>query len=342
MEHGDPVPEAGSEPPHGLRRQGDLRHQHDGALAPVQAGFDAPQVHLGLAAARDPVQQGRLAGEEALDPLQGLCLLLRERGHGFRPRAVLRTAEHRVAALRKHSLFEQGGDGWGGSGQKGLDVPNGHGLAGLFQQIHHLRLDVGLGNESGGRIGKIHDPFPLLVDAAASKLGRDHKPQGVYQQTVVRLLYPLGQGDLFRKQHRVGLRAGKHVLDGYPVIEVAFLGNGQDEALLHMVPLTEGQQHVMAGANVQSLGDAIGKRPIHSGMGDVHDHLGKHPIPSFHGFCYYVKNARFVAGCEAGQVNGSFPYASLVGMTMSLSSYSSSTAMDRGLLFPRASGSSCS
>ena len=42
VEHGDPIPEPGGEPAHGLGRQRDLRHQHDGALARVQAFFDAP------------------------------------------------------------------------------------------------------------------------------------------------------------------------------------------------------------------------------------------------------------------------------------------------------------
>ena len=276
VEHRDPVPEAGGESAHGLGRQGDLRHQHDGALPLLEAGFDAPEVHLRLAAARDPVEEGRLAGGEGLHLPQGGRLFLRELWHGLSPDAVLRATEHREAALRQHPLLEQGGDGRGGPGQKGLDVRDGHGLAGLLEQRHHVRLDVGFGDEVGGGISKIHDPFPLLVDAAAPELGGDHEPEGVHQETVIRLLHPFRQGDLTGEEHRVGLHAGQDVLDRHPVLQVAFLRYGQDEAFLHVIPLPEGQQHVLAGANVQPLGYAIGKGSVHRRMGDVHDHLGKH------------------------------------------------------------------
>ena len=40
--------------------QGDLRHQDDGPPALVQHLPDQVEVHLGFAAARDPVEQGRL------------------------------------------------------------------------------------------------------------------------------------------------------------------------------------------------------------------------------------------------------------------------------------------
>ena len=279
MEHRDPVPKAGGEPAHGLRRQGDLRHQHDGALALLEAGFDAPEVHLRLAAARDPVEEGRLTGGEGVHFTQGGRLFRRQLGHVLPSRAVLRPAEHREAALRQHPLLQQGGDGRGGPGQKGLDVRDGHGLAGLFEERHHFRLDVGFGNKVGGGVRKIHDPFPLLVDAAAPELGGDHEPEGVHQETVIRLLHPFRQGDLIGEEHRVGLHAGQDVLDRHPVLKTAFLRHGQDEAFLHVITLPEGQQYVLAGANVQPLGYAIGKGSVHRRMGDIHDHLGKHVRP---------------------------------------------------------------
>ena len=279
VEHRHLLAEIGCQQAQKLWRQGDLRHQHDGALALLEAGFDAPEVHLRLAAARDSVQQGRLAGGEGLYLLQGGRLFLCKLRYVFHSRAVLRAAEHSEAALRQHPLLEQGGDGRGGLRQKGFDVRDGHGLAGLLQQRHHFRLDVGFRNEVGGGVSKIHDPFPLLVDAAAPELGGDHEPEGVHQQTVIRLLHPFRQSDLIGKEHRVGLHAGQDVLDRHPVQKIAFLRHGQDEALLHVIPLPEGQQHVLAGANVQPLGYAIGKGPVHRRMGDVHDHLGKQVRP---------------------------------------------------------------
>ena len=119
------------------------------------------------------------------------------------------------------------------------------------------------------------------MDAAAPKLRRDHEPQGVHQQTVVRLLHPFGKGDLLREKHRIGLHAGQHVLDGHALLEPAFFAEGKDEALLHMAPLSEGDQYVVAGANVEPRGHPVGERPIHGRVGDIHDHFGEHAAPPF-------------------------------------------------------------
>jgi hypothetical protein len=61
MQHRD-VLEARAEPTDGLRRECDLGHEHDRAAAELQRTFDQREVHLGLAAARDAVQQERTAG----------------------------------------------------------------------------------------------------------------------------------------------------------------------------------------------------------------------------------------------------------------------------------------
>jgi hypothetical protein len=56
-----------------LRREIDLRHQHQGLLPPVQRILGGVQIDLGLATAGDPVQQHRLRGPR--DGLQGRGLL---------------------------------------------------------------------------------------------------------------------------------------------------------------------------------------------------------------------------------------------------------------------------
>ena len=61
MQHGDPAREALGEAAHRLRRQRDLRHQHDAALAERDRLLERPQVDLRLAAAGDAVQQERLS-----------------------------------------------------------------------------------------------------------------------------------------------------------------------------------------------------------------------------------------------------------------------------------------
>ena len=222
-----------------------------------------------------------MAGGEGVHLSESLRLFKGKLRRVLRSYAVFRPTEHREAVLREHPLFEQGGDGRGGTGEKGFDVRNGHGLAGLLQQVDHVRLDVGLGRKVGGRVRKVYDPLPLLVNAAAPQLGRDHQPQGVHQQAMIGFLHPLSQLDLLRQQHRIRLHAGQHVLEGHTVLEPAFLGNGEDEPFFGVVPLAEGDQHVMAGAHIQPFGNTIGKRPVHSRVSDIYDQLGKHAAPPF-------------------------------------------------------------
>ena len=70
MEHRDVVAEAGAEAGHELRRERDLRHEHERAPACFAARGDGAQVHLGLARAGDAVQEKTLGsplGERRFD-----------------------------------------------------------------------------------------------------------------------------------------------------------------------------------------------------------------------------------------------------------------------------------
>ena len=80
MEQRDPVPEARDEAAERLRRQRDLRHEHDRAAAPGERRLAGAQVHLGLAAARGPVQQDVAAAgrEQLVDAAQRALLRRRE------------------------------------------------------------------------------------------------------------------------------------------------------------------------------------------------------------------------------------------------------------------------
>ena len=51
------VVETAEEPANGLRRQGDLRDQHDRSTPLLHRPLDHADIHLGLATARDTVQQ---------------------------------------------------------------------------------------------------------------------------------------------------------------------------------------------------------------------------------------------------------------------------------------------
>ena len=54
---GDALPQARAQPPQQLRREGDLGHQDDAAPAPRPRRRDGPQVDLGLAGSRHPVEE---------------------------------------------------------------------------------------------------------------------------------------------------------------------------------------------------------------------------------------------------------------------------------------------
>ena len=83
-----------------LRREADLRHQHQRLLPALEHPRDQAQVDLGLAAAGDAVQQERLeAAERGADPLDGLRLV---RGSAAWPgdEARRRRHRHRRRAMR--------------------------------------------------------------------------------------------------------------------------------------------------------------------------------------------------------------------------------------------------
>ena len=87
MEHGDAIAEALAETSERLRRERDLRHEHDRAAAACERGFAGADVHLRLAAAgRAPQEDVAAAGvEQLIDPRERVFLRRREvRGRSFR------------------------------------------------------------------------------------------------------------------------------------------------------------------------------------------------------------------------------------------------------------------
>src|SRR5437660_2279545 len=66
VEERDAVPEPRDEPRDDLRREDDLRHKDNHALASRERGGGRTQVHLGLAARRDAVKKEAAARAECL------------------------------------------------------------------------------------------------------------------------------------------------------------------------------------------------------------------------------------------------------------------------------------
>ena len=78
MEHRHLLPEVGGEDPQQLGGEDDLRHQHQGGPPSGQGLLDQPDVYLGLAAPRHPIEEGgggpALPGQ-GVQPLKGRLLL---------------------------------------------------------------------------------------------------------------------------------------------------------------------------------------------------------------------------------------------------------------------------
>ncbi len=95
MEDGDLLAEAGGEAARGLRRERDLRHEHEHRAPAGERALGGPQVDLGLARPRDPVEQeiapARL--EQLLDPRDGGAPARpsSESGGGVRPARTVGT-----------------------------------------------------------------------------------------------------------------------------------------------------------------------------------------------------------------------------------------------------------
>jgi hypothetical protein len=83
MQRDDRSGEARAKARNQLRRQRDFRHEHERALPGLQHALDEPEVHLGLAAPGDTVQQESAeAPERGADALERRALVRRQ----YRPR----------------------------------------------------------------------------------------------------------------------------------------------------------------------------------------------------------------------------------------------------------------
>ena len=95
VENGDPVAEARAEAADRLRRERDLRYEHDRAATALESDLARTQVDLGLAAPGRAVEQERTAAVEGADDAD--------------ERSLLRSAEHRRTRLTAERLARHGG-----------------------------------------------------------------------------------------------------------------------------------------------------------------------------------------------------------------------------------------
>ena len=102
----DLVAQAGPKAPHQLRRERDLRHKHDGALAQLQRAFGGAQIDFGLARSRHALQQELCTltrRQLLLDGCDGRRLLGVQLGwHVGRHRRARQRVRHRLALFERH------------------------------------------------------------------------------------------------------------------------------------------------------------------------------------------------------------------------------------------------
>ena len=107
VHHRHPLAEALDEAPRRLRRERDLRHQHDRRAAALERGRHRAQVDLGLAAAGDAVQEQRRRGEPSAGPASSRSSIT--------PKAAAWSAgELHRARARAHAVDPRAARGVGG------------------------------------------------------------------------------------------------------------------------------------------------------------------------------------------------------------------------------------
>jgi hypothetical protein len=187
VEDGEALAEAGAEAGDRLRRQPDLRHQHDRAVAAGEGRLDRGQVDLGLAGAGDAVEEqlpigARLPVESGDDSLRRRLL-----GSG-RPRRLGRRdagpgvagapAHLRAARLDQAAALEapqRGGVAPGRSGQLGAgELPGSEGLEDR-SLARAEPLAAGEGRGAGRR------DRGSRLDPRADALSRRAGPRGQHQ-----------------------------------------------------------------------------------------------------------------------------------------------------------------
>jgi hypothetical protein len=211
------------QPAHGLRGEGDLGHQVDGAAAGREDGLQGGEVHLGLAGTGDAVQQvhGEATGGEgrADGGDRGVLLvveLVTGGGGGGEPLAVgggilVGVAVDRARLFGEHALGGQRvGDGRA-QAEPGEDraARQGDGV----QLPGEKCVQRGLARRAAGELGQFGSieaageadaPFQAGPHALAQG-GRDHRLEGRVEAGRVVGGHPVGEPQQGRGQHRKGL-----------------------------------------------------------------------------------------------------------------------------------------
>ncbi len=205
--HAEPL----AEPRQRLRREADLRHQHQRLAAAGEAVGDGVEVHLGLAAAGHAVEQPRGEARTGAQGVQRRGLFVVEHRPGLRQRRALR-GRHRHAFGQV--ALQQGAGGAAPVVQRGVELVfvQRHPVHGV-QKVRQLSRPSAQAGQAGGA-GFGQPPRPgvgvgqnFAATQGAGQRGGQHFAQrgvGVSRQPAQRLQQFALQQRL-RVQHRLGL-----------------------------------------------------------------------------------------------------------------------------------------
>ena len=284
------APKRDQEPPDGLGRERDLRHQHDRPLAALEGRLDQAQVDLRLAAPRDAMEQRRAAApliQRLGEPLDRRPLVRRELGVarprlGDRPRGGHRRAATACSSTAR-PLLDQRADGPVGDVELLDDVDARDGPTRLEQGPKDpvlLRVGRALQLREPGFVHALgwrhhhHRPAAALALQRRREHGRERLAPGA--RVVVG--HPSREVEQVFVEHRLRVQ---HLGDGLQAArgDVSGLPGGDDDGDLTAPGEGHHHPHPRLDARLQLRGDRVRVLAPHGPIqGDLGEELRSRPL----------------------------------------------------------------
>ena len=244
VQDGHVVSEAATKAPHRLRRERDLGDKHDGTAPARELALDGVEVDLGLARARDAVDEHDVADSRVCRPGDGgerSLLAVREASRPRRPRARERRrracrATHAPAVLHgDHTMLEQGRHHGARPRHERRELR--HALRARAERLDDALLALGVGT-GPKRPALVGERYPAVIDGLGA-LG--------HERPVAALLA--------RDAH--GLAGWQHEAQAHGERRCVLAGN----------PGREASAHLVEGGGREDGPHRLHARPVHAGRG---------------------------------------------------------------------------
>ncbi len=286
VQHGDqraqgPGAEARLEALHRLRRERNLRHEHNRALALFQAAGDGLQIDLRLPAARDAVEEEHLrqrgsgcwptVTQRCQDHLQSLRLLLihheRRRGQDVFVRVGI--AFHRLRTDQQQPLVLESPDRVG----RGLAEPDQllhRQLAPLFEDVPDVLLLLGELRQLGRERQRAGEELLLPAVLLASYRLRQHALQGGFQRAAIVVRNPARELEHARRDQAL---AADYLVDRLEIGVRRIVAHRGDDAQ----DLARAERHLDACALGHEFAQLVGDEVVKlAAQGDFEGDPGDH------------------------------------------------------------------